>query len=246
MADQVPALTEPPEGYAEWLADLKGRVHSAQQRALPRSHRAGPPLLAHRPRHPQASDRSMGGEAKVIDRLAHDLREAFPDMKGFSPRNLKYMRAFAQAWPDEPFVQEVLARLPWYHQLALLERLSTTDERRAYAHAALEHGWSRNVLVRQIEARTIKRQGKAITNFADTLPAAQTDLAREALLRPWVQSARQVRPYAFGEPWRTRSGDLLCQLAGRHWRVLLADRRTGERLDDAPTAICEQRAEELI
>ena len=72
----------------------------------------------------------QGWGAKVIERLAHDLRTAFPEMKGFSPRNLKYMRAFAEAWPDDEFVQAVLAQLPWYHQLALLDKLQTAEERR--------------------------------------------------------------------------------------------------------------------
>ena len=72
----------------------------------------------------------QGWGAKVIERLAHDLRTAFPEMKGFSPRNLKCMRSFAQAWPDDEFVQAVLAQLPWYHQLALLDKLSTPETRR--------------------------------------------------------------------------------------------------------------------
>jgi hypothetical protein len=75
----------------------------------------------------------QGWGTKVIDRLAQNLRSAFPDMKGFLPRNLKYMRAIAQAWPDTEFVQEVLAQLPWYHQLALLDKLSSPEIRRWYA-----------------------------------------------------------------------------------------------------------------
>ena len=67
-----------------------------------------------------ARQAEQGWGAKMIDRLAHDLRTAFPDMQGFSPRNLKYMRAFAEAWPDAQFVQEVLAQLPWYSGDSLL------------------------------------------------------------------------------------------------------------------------------
>ncbi len=127
----------------------------------------------------------QGWGAKVIERLAHDLRTAFPDMKGFSPRNLKYMRAFAQAWPDVSFVQEVLAQLPWYHQLALLDKLSSPEARRWYAARAIEHGWSRNVLVMQIEAKLLERNGQAVTNFDARLPAPQSDLARESLKDPY-------------------------------------------------------------
>ena len=121
---------------------------------------------------------------KVIDRLASDLRSAFPGIKGFSPRNLKYMRAFARARPDREFVQAVLARLPWYHHIALLDKLNDGEERRWYAAKAIEHGWSRNVLVMQIEAKLRERSGRAVTNFRSSLLAPQSDLARESLKDP--------------------------------------------------------------
>jgi predicted nuclease of restriction endonuclease-like (RecB) superfamily len=121
----------------------------------------------------------------VIDRLAADLRRTFPDMKGFSPRNLKYMRAFAETWTDEAFVQAVLAQITWYHNLAILEKLSTADDRIWYAKAAIQHGWSRNVLVHQIEARRRQRQGKAVANFDRTLPSPQSDLAQDITKGPY-------------------------------------------------------------
>ena len=106
-------------------------------------------------------------------------------MKGFSPRNLKYMRAFAEAWPDESFVQEVLAQLPWYHQLALLDKLPDPKTRHWYAAKAIEHNWSRNVLVMQIETRLRERTGTAVTNFDLSLPKLQSDLARESIKDPY-------------------------------------------------------------
>ena len=121
----------------------------------------------------------------MIDRLAHDLRTVFPDMKDFSPRNLKYMRAFAEAWPDEPFVQEVLAQLPWYHHLALLDKLPGPETRKWYVAKAIEHNWSRNVLVMHIESRLLERSGQAVTNFPATLPAPQSDLACESIKDPY-------------------------------------------------------------
>jgi predicted nuclease of restriction endonuclease-like (RecB) superfamily len=121
----------------------------------------------------------------VIERLAEDLRLAFPEMKGFSPRNLKYMRAFAQAWPDEAIVQEALAQLPWYHHLALLDKLPDSETRRWYAAKAIEHNWSRNILVMQIETRLLERSGQAVSNFPMTLPKPQSDLARESLKDPY-------------------------------------------------------------
>ncbi len=95
------------------------------------------------------------------------------------------MRAFAEAWPDAEFVQAVLAQLPWYHQLALLDKLSSAETRRWYAAKAIEHNWSRNVLVMQIETRLQARSGTAITNFDVSLPKPQSDLARESLKDPY-------------------------------------------------------------
>ena len=185
MSDDPVQLTPAPEGYADWLADLKGRIYIAQQRATLAVNRDLMLLYWQMGTDILARQAQQGWGARVIERLAQDLRAAFPELKGFSPRNLKYMRAFAEAWPDEAFVQEVLARLPWYHQLALLDKLPGPGTRRWYAAKAIEHNWSRNVLVMQIETRLLERSGKAVTNFADTLPAPQSDLARESLKDPY-------------------------------------------------------------
>ena len=185
MNDDPPGLTLPPEGYADWLADLKSRIHSSQQRATLAVNRELVLLYWQIGRDILARQAAQGWGAKVIERLAQDLRSAFPEMKGFSPRNLKYMRAFAEAWADTEFVQAVLAQLPWYHQLALLDKLDSTASRRWYAAKAIEHSWSRNVLVIQIETRLLERSGTAVTNFATSLPKLQSDLARESLKDPY-------------------------------------------------------------
>ncbi|MBF2054758.1 MAG: DUF1016 family protein [Candidatus Sericytochromatia bacterium] len=179
------ALIQPLEGYADWLAELKTRIYNAQQRATLAVNRELVLLYWQIGRDILARQAQQGWGARVIDRLAHDLRRAFPEMKGFSPRNLKYMRAFAEAWPDAEFVQEVLAQLPWYHQLALLDKLKTAEERRWYAQKAIANNWSRNVLVMQIETRLLDRQGQAVTNFEHRLPKPQSDLARESLKDPY-------------------------------------------------------------
>ena len=114
-----PGLSPQPEGYADWLAELRGRIHTAQQRATLAVNRELVHLYWQIGRDILARQSQQGWGTKVIDWLAHDLRTTFPDMNGFSPRNLKYMRASADAWPDAGFVQVVLAQLPWYHQLAL-------------------------------------------------------------------------------------------------------------------------------
>lgn len=185
MTDKPVSLTSAPQGYADWLIELKGRIHTAQQRATLAVNRELVGLYWQIGRDILARQAEQGWGAKVIERLAHDLRAAFPEMKGFSPRNLKYMRAFAEAWPDESFVQAVLAQLPWYHHLALLDKLPGPETRKWYVAKAIEHNWSRNVLVMQIESRLLERSGKAVTNFSATLPAAQSDLARESIKDPY-------------------------------------------------------------
>jgi predicted nuclease of restriction endonuclease-like (RecB) superfamily len=124
--------------------------------------------------------------AKIIDRLAADLTKAFPEMKGFSPRNLKYMRAFAEAGPDEEFVQQVAARIPWFHNCVLLDKLQSREDRVWYARAAIQYGWSRNVWVHQIETALQKRSGEALTNFKQTLPPPQSDLSQQITKDPYM------------------------------------------------------------
>jgi predicted nuclease of restriction endonuclease-like (RecB) superfamily len=114
--------------------------------------------------------------------LAHDLHVEFPDMGGLSPRNLKYMRAFAEAWP---IVQQPVAQLPWGHNVRLLDHVKDSGERLWYAHAAIQNGWSRNVLVMQIESGLYRRQGKAVTNFQTTLPKPLSDLAQQLIKDPY-------------------------------------------------------------
>jgi predicted nuclease of restriction endonuclease-like (RecB) superfamily len=96
-----------------------------------------------------------------------------------------YMRALAEAWPLEAIVQQPVGQVPRSHDLVLLTKLKDPLVRLAYPTAAVEHGWSRNVLAVQIEMRSVERQGKAVTNFDRTLPAAQSDLARESLKDPY-------------------------------------------------------------
>jgi predicted nuclease of restriction endonuclease-like (RecB) superfamily len=132
-----------PHSYAQFLADLKSRIRAAQVRASLAVNRE---LVL--PIGRLAATSSTGrivkaGGAKIIDRLATDLKRAFPDMKGFSPRNLKYMRRPAEAWTEAEFVQQVAAQLPWFHNCVLLDKVSEADKRRWYARATLQHGWSR-------------------------------------------------------------------------------------------------------
>jgi len=185
MSDKPFSLTAPPDGYEDWLSDLKGRIHSAQQSATLAVNRELISLYWQIGRDILARQAAQGWGAKVIERLAHDLRNAFPEMKGFSRTNLLYMRSFADAWPDHQIVQQAVGQLPWGHNIVLLSKLKDTAERLAYARKTIDHGWSRNVLTMQIESRLLEREGSAITNFEQRLPKPQSDLARESLKDPY-------------------------------------------------------------
>lgn len=175
-----------PEGYDVFLKDLKERIRAAQLKAAVAVNRElvlhywqiGRDILAQQQHH--------GWGAKVIDQLARDLHHAFPEVKGFSPRNLKYMRAFAHAWPDEAIVQQLAAQIPWFHNFLLLDKVKDTPEREWYIRKTIEHGSSRAILELQIESRLYQRQGKAVTNFTRTLPPPQSDLAGEVLKNPYA------------------------------------------------------------
>ena len=174
-----------PAGYSKLLGDLKQRIQAAQLRASLAVNRElvflywqiGRDILARQERE------SWG--AKVIDRLAGDLKAAFPEMKGFSPRNLKYMRAFAEAWPEEAIVQQLVAQIPWGHNVRILDYVKDPIEREWYVRATVQHGWSRDVLVHQIESGLFRRQGKAVTNFEQALPLPQSDLAQQITKDPY-------------------------------------------------------------
>ncbi|SFI62456.1 MULTISPECIES: YhcG family protein [unclassified Pseudomonas] len=185
MSDTSASLTTPPEGYGEWLSDLKNRIHNAQQRATLAVNRELVQLYWQIGNDVLTRQAQQGWGAKVIERLAHDLRTAFPEMKGFSRANLMYMRAFAEAWPDAAIVQQAVGQLPWGHNLVLLTKLKDSQQRLAYAQSAVTHGWSRNVLNIHIETRLLERSGAAVTNFDVSLPKAQSDLARESLKDPY-------------------------------------------------------------
>jgi len=179
-------LTLPPEGYAEWVKEVKERVRSTQQKAVFAANSAMITMYWQIGRDILERQVRQGWGAKVVDRLAADLRREFPEMKGFSSRNLKYMRLFAEAWTDELFVQRVVAQIPWGHNLEILTKLKSYEEREWYVKADIEYGWSRPVLVHQIELRLYHRMGKATTNFEKQLPASQSELAQQTLKDPYI------------------------------------------------------------
>ena len=173
------------DGYIDFLAEIKQRIKSAQLRAGLAVNRELVLLYWQIGRGILSRQQKQGWGTNVIDHIAADLHASFPDMRGLSSRNLKYMRAFAEAWPDESIVQQVAAQIPWFHNCVLLDKVKTPTEREWYVNQTIEHGWSRNVLVHQIESGQYSRQGMAITNFADTLPSPQSELARDILKDPY-------------------------------------------------------------
>lgn len=110
-------------------------------------------------------------------------------MKGFSPRNLNYMRAFAEAYPDETIVQQAAAQIPWFHNCVLLDKVKDPTERLWYVRATVEYGWSRTILIHQIESGLYRRQGQAITNFDRALPQPQSELAQQLLKVPTISTS---------------------------------------------------------
>ncbi len=172
-------------GYEGFLRDLKERIQTAQVKAALAVNSELVLLYWSIGRDISRQMQEKGWGTKVVDRLATDLQRAFPQMKGFSLRNLRYMRAFADAWSDEAILQQVAAKIPWFHNCILLDKVKDVEQRLWYARAVTEHGWSRNVLAHQIETNLYGRQGKAVTNFQRTLPAPQSDLAEQVLKDPF-------------------------------------------------------------
>lgn len=181
----LPDLVIDARTYGSWLKDLKEQIRSAQLRAGLAVNKELVLLYWNIGREILKQQDHQGWGSKVIARLSVDLRLAFPQMKGFSERNLKYMRAFAAAWDDFQFVQEVLAQLSWYHNITLLDKLTTDDCRVFYAKSTIENGWSRNVMVHQIDSKLYERTGKATHNFPIALPSPQSELAEQILKDPY-------------------------------------------------------------
>lgn len=178
-------LNKRPDGYDDLLRDVKDRVRTARVQAALAVNRELVLLYWSIGRDILERQGRLGWGAKVIDLLAADLQKEFPDGKGLSSRNLKYMRSFAETWPDLEVVQGALAQITWWHNLALLEKVKAPEERLWYARKTVENGWSRNALVIHIERRLFEAQGGATTNFVSTLPTPQSDLAKETLKDPY-------------------------------------------------------------
>ncbi|MHB9025901.1 MAG: PDDEXK nuclease domain-containing protein [Armatimonadota bacterium] len=175
-----------PAGYAELLESLKTRIHGAQVRAALAANRELINLYWEIGKELTERLEQERWGSSIIEQVAQDLQEAFPGMAGFSPRNLRYMRNFYLMGREDVILQQSVAKLPWGHIIMLLEKCHDREIIHWYAQQALEHGWSRNILALQITSALYDRQGKAITNFAKTLPPPQSDLAQQVLKDPYI------------------------------------------------------------
>lgn len=129
-----------------------------------------------------------GWGAKVIDNIAKEIKSEFPELKGFSPRNLKYMRKFALEYKSLEFVQQVVAQIPWSHNVVLMDRIVDINKRFWYINKIIENGWSRNVLINQIESNLFERQEsvKKTSNFMEKLDSPNNKLALDTLKDPYI------------------------------------------------------------
>jgi predicted nuclease of restriction endonuclease-like (RecB) superfamily len=172
--------------YNKFLSDLKERVASSRYKAALSVNKELILLYHHIGMQILEAQERQGWGTKIIAQLSKDLRSEFPDMKGFSPQNLKYMRKFAEEYKTNEIGQQAVDQIPWGHIVTLIYAISSKNERHFYIQGTLKNGWSRNILSMQIETNLFKRQGNAVTNFNDKLPSPQSDLAQNTLKNSYL------------------------------------------------------------
>lgn len=177
-------LMNTPE-YLSIIENIKSEIKAAQYRAT--IHANSDLLLLYYDIGTVINEYKTWGN-KFIENLSYDIQVTFPERKGYSVRNLKYMAKFAARFADREIVQEVLAQITWYHNIALMDKVKTAEEHIWYANATAQNGWSRNVLVHQIESGLYQRQVLAdkVTNFERRLPSPQSELAVQTMKDPYV------------------------------------------------------------
>jgi len=197
--DQRQEIASLPPGYAAVLEDIKKHIRTAQFRAASASSRELIELYWYIGRSIVERQKAEGWGRSIVERLASDLQKTFPGMAGFSPLNVWRMRAFYLAWTedlqklsqpvtesDAKKLSRLVTEIPWGHNIVLVHRVKDPLARIWYGRMTVERGWSRDILVAQIESRLHDREGKALTNFKATLSAPQSDLAQQALKDPYV------------------------------------------------------------
>jgi len=171
--------------YISIVENIKREIKAAQYRAA--IHANVDMLLLYHDIGCVINEHKLWGN-RFIDNLATDIRIDFPESKGYSVRNLKYMAKFAETYPVREFVQQVVAQIPWGHNVVLLDKVSDAKEREWYIKKSAKNGWSRNVLVHQIESGLYQRQVLVdkVSNFESRLPSPQSELAVQTMKDPYV------------------------------------------------------------
>ena len=180
------SLAKMPENYIDFVHQLKAKITTGRTKAILHANASMMVLYWHIGNAINEKQKEAGWGAKVIDRLSYDLKQAFPDMKGFSPRNLKYMKKFAECWADVEFVQRSVAQIPWRSNITLMEKLKDPELRVWYAQKTLEHGWGKAMLRFQIDSQLHLREGNIANNFKNTLPPPQSDLTEQSFKDPYI------------------------------------------------------------
>jgi len=179
-------LSEMSSSYLEFIEEIKEEIRSQRISIVLNANSSMICLYWNIGRAILKKQQEEGWGAKVIDRMAKDIKDAFPDMSGFSPRNIKYMRKFAECWPDFEIVQRVVAQIPWRSNISLMDKLPDEESRIWYAKKTIENGWSKTILDLQIQSGLIGRTGKSTNNFPAALPPTDSDLANQIFKDPYL------------------------------------------------------------
>jgi predicted nuclease of restriction endonuclease-like (RecB) superfamily len=171
--------------YKMWIVELKGRIQSAQIKAAVSVNRQLLELYWELGREICEMQKKAKWGDGLIEQLAKDLTGAFPGMKGFSRRNLLYIKKWYTFYQGSEFVQQIAAQIPWWHNVVIITQCLNLEEALFYVNKTIENNWSRAILTAQIETKLFERSGKVISNFDKTLPLPQADLARETLKNPY-------------------------------------------------------------
>jgi predicted nuclease of restriction endonuclease-like (RecB) superfamily len=175
-----------PSSYQNFIREIKERISSERLRTVMSANMALIMLYWDIGHSILERQKKEGWGAKIIDRMSYDLKQSFPDMSGFSPRNLKYMQKFAKEWPDKEIVQRTVAQIPWRSNITLLDKLPTAELRLWYAQKTIEYGLGKDMLVHQIELNLHLREGASVNNFNNVLPPLKSDLANQVFKDPYI------------------------------------------------------------
>ena len=182
----APNLSEMSDAYLKFIDEVKSEIQKQRISVVLNANSSMTCLYWNIGRGILKKQEEEGWGTKIIDRMAKDLKDAFPEMSGFSPRNIKYMRKFADSCPDFEIVQRVVAQIPWRTNISLMDKLKDEESRIWYAYKVIENGWSKTILDLQIESRLMERSGRSVNNFSEALPPADSDMVNQVFKDPYL------------------------------------------------------------